>query len=206
MSDVQPDSAATRALLDNVAQGDASALPSLLQRHAPDLRRFVEVHIDPRIRARVDPSDVVQETHLVVFRQMPDFLSRRPMPFRLWLLKTAHQRLLSLFRDHTREKRSVAREQPLPDQSSLLLAAPLLRKDHCPGEIAADREIAARVSRAVGHLAEADREILLLRHAEGLPYDEIACLLDIDPAAARKRYGRALIRLQRALDQEGLLE
>jgi DNA-directed RNA polymerase specialized sigma24 family protein len=45
-----------------------------------------------------------------------------------------------------------------------------------------------------------------MRHAEELPYDEIACLLDIEPAAARKRYGRALIRLQRILTKHGLLE
>jgi hypothetical protein len=51
----------------------------------------------------------------------------------------------------------------------------------------------------VGQLADADREILLLRHAEELPFDEISCLLDITPATARKRFGRALIRLQTAL-------
>ena len=51
-----------------------------------------------------------------------------------------------------------------------------------------------------------DREILLLRHAEELPFDEIACLLDITPAAARKRFGRALIRLQKALTDAGILE
>jgi len=38
------------------------------------------------------------------------------------------------------------------------------------------------------------------------PYEEIACLLDIDPAAACKRYGRAMIRLQRLLSAQGLLE
>lgn len=69
-----------------------------------------------------------------------------------------------------------------------------------------DRELADRVSRAVARLADNDREILLLRHAEDLPFEEIACLLDIEPAAARKRFGRALIRLQKVLRDEGLLE
>ena len=45
-----------------------------------------------------------------------------------------------------------------------------------------------------------------MRHAEELSYEEIACLLEIAPAAARKRYGRALIRLQKALTDHGLLE
>jgi RNA polymerase sigma-70 factor (ECF subfamily) len=66
--------------------------------------------------------------------------------------------------------------------------------------------VAWRVSQAVEQLAQTDREILLLRHVDDLPYQEIACLLDIEPAAARKRYGRALIRLQRVLSAHGLLE
>ena len=45
-----------------------------------------------------------------------------------------------------------------------------------------------------------------MRHADGLPFDEIGVLLGIDPAAARKRFGRALIRLQKALAAAGLLE
>jgi RNA polymerase sigma-70 factor (ECF subfamily) len=68
------------------------------------------------------------------------------------------------------------------------------------------RELAERVSQAVADLAEADREILLLRDADELPYEEIGCLLEIEPAAARKRYGRALIRLQQVLSERGILE
>ena len=62
------------------------------------------------------------------------------------------------------------------------------------------------MARVVSELPEIDREILLLRHAEAVPFDEIACLLGIEPAAARKRFGRALIRLQRGLSDHGLLE
>jgi RNA polymerase sigma-70 factor (ECF subfamily) len=75
-----------------------------------------------------------------------------------------------------------------------------------PSQALEAREFAERVSRAVGELAEADREILLMRHAEELSYEAIACLLDIEPAAARKRFGRALIRLQKVLTDHGVLE
>ena len=44
-----------------------------------------------------------------------------------------------------------------------------------------------------------------MRHGEGMPFEEIGCLLDIEPATARKRFGRALIRLQKALRDRGLL-
>jgi DNA-directed RNA polymerase specialized sigma24 family protein len=45
-----------------------------------------------------------------------------------------------------------------------------------------------------------------MRHGEELPFEEIAQLLDFEPAAARKRFGRALLRLQQALADQGVLE
>jgi RNA polymerase sigma-70 factor (ECF subfamily) len=207
MPEVQPDSTQTRALLDGIRRGAPSALENLLARHRSELRDFIECHFDPRLRARVDPSDVVQDTQLELVRRMNDFLANQPMPFRLWLRKKAIDRLLNLRRDHvTRARRSVAREQRFPDRSSLLLARPLLARGASPSQHLQARELAERVSRAVARLVLADREILLLRHGEDLPFEEISCLLDIEPAAARKRFGRALIRLQKVLGEEGLLE
>jgi RNA polymerase sigma-70 factor (ECF subfamily) len=93
-----------------------------------------------------------------------------------------------------------------PDRSSFLVARPLLAGGPSPSQQLEARELAQKLSRAVARLAEPDREILVMRHAEDLPFAEIACLLDIEPAAARKRFGRALIRLQKILIEEGILE
>jgi RNA polymerase sigma-70 factor (ECF subfamily) len=207
MPEVKPDSEQTRALLERIGQGDRQALDRLLARYRPDLQTFIDYHLEPALRARVDPSDVVQEAQLEVVRRMDDFLERRPMPFHLWARKTAYERLLNLRRDHrVRARRSVDREQPLPDPSSLLLVRPLIDRSASPSQQAQARERAERISQAVAELGEADRAILMMRHAEELSYAEIACLLDIETATARKRYGRALIRLQKVLEQHGLLE
>jgi RNA polymerase sigma-70 factor (ECF subfamily) len=207
MSNVRPDSAETDGLLDQVRHGDRQALDRLLARHRDELRSFVEARLDPRVAARVDPSDVVQEAQMEVARRMDDFLKRRPMPFRLWVRKTAYERLLDLHKHHVkRARRSVRREVALPERSSLLLVRPLLRNGSTPSQRLEARELAERVAQVVAGLSAGDREILLLRHAEGLPFEEIACLLDIEPATARKRFGRALIRLQQALSDHGLLE
>ncbi|MFO0840989.1 MAG: sigma-70 family RNA polymerase sigma factor [Gemmataceae bacterium] len=207
MSDAKPDSAHTGDLLERIRRGDGSAVGELFERHRGELRRFVELHLDPRIRSRVDPSDVVQETQMELVRRLAEFLDRPPMPFRLWLRKKAYERLLDLRRNHlTRERRSVRREAGWPDESSLLLARPLLARGPSPSEEAQAHELSARLSQAVLRLSDQDREVLLMRHADDLPFDEIAYLLDIEPAAARKRFGRALIRLQSVLTDEGLLE
>jgi RNA polymerase sigma-70 factor (ECF subfamily) len=207
MHALTPDSAQTCALLEQVRQGRPQALEELLASHRPALRAFIEVRLDPRLASRLDPSDVVQEALVAVVQRMDDFLKRRPMSFRLWVRKTAYERLLDAQKHHVkRARRSVEREVPLPDGSALLVARPFLAAGPSPSQQLGGREMAERVGRVVAELASVDREILLMRHAEDLPFAEIACLLDIEPAAARKRLGRALIRLQKLLTDHGILE
>jgi RNA polymerase sigma-70 factor (ECF subfamily) len=140
-------------------------------------------------------------------KRIHDYLEQPPMPFHLWARKLAYERLLNARRDHRgTARRWVDREVAWPERSSLLLARPLLAGGPSPSKLLAGRELADRVSQAVAELAEADREVLMMRHAEELGYEEMACLLEIQPAAARKRYGRALLRLRKVLSDHGLLE
>jgi RNA polymerase sigma-70 factor (ECF subfamily) len=206
MDEIRPDSEETGGLLRQVAAGDRQAYERLFARYQSYLLRVVEARLDPKVRARVDPSDVVQETQLEAFRRLPDYLAHRPMPFRLWLRKTAQERLLVVRRRHVEAaRRAVGREAPLPERSSLLLARALLAGS-TPSRRLGRQELACRVRQAVARLPEADQEILLLRAFEGLSNQEAACVLDLDPATASKRHGRALLRLQKLLAEGGLTE
>jgi RNA polymerase sigma-70 factor (ECF subfamily) len=200
---VRPDSEETRRLLQAVRDGDRQALSQLLAQHRDALRLAVELRLDARLQSRFDASDVVQEAQLEATRRIDDYLARRPMPFHLWLRKTAHESLLRLRRQHAEaDCRAVEREVPLPDGSSAMLARELLGLSATPSQQAAEQELAARLRQAVAALAEADREVLLLRHFEGLGNQEVAQLLELEPEAARKRYGRALLRLRKLLSTE----
>src|SRR5262245_25600185 len=113
MADVPADSTETRRLLRQVGAGDREAFDQLFAHHRAGLRQFVDLRLDSRVRARVDPSDVVQDTQLEAYRRLADYLARRPMPFRVWLRRTAHERLLMVRRRHLHaERRSVRRETP----------------------------------------------------------------------------------------------
>jgi RNA polymerase sigma-70 factor (ECF subfamily) len=205
MDEVRPDSAETQRLLEQVRAGDPRAFDRLFARHRLYLHRVIGFRLDPRLRPRLDPSDVIQETQLEAFRRLPDFLERQPMPFRLWLRKTACERLLMARRQHLAAgRRSVAREVPLPDASSLQLARQLLAPGPAPSDQLRRQELADQVRQAVARLPERDREILLMRNLELLSNQEVAQVLGIDPAAASQRYGRALLRLRKLLLERGL--
>ena len=205
MNKVAPDSAETQRLLEEARSGDPQAFNRLFGRHRSSLREVIEIRLDPRLRARVDPSDVVQETQMEAFRRLADYLERRPMPFRLWLRKTAQERLHMLHRQHVKAaRRATGREVPLPDRSSLVLAERLLASASASAEHLGREELARRLRQALDQLGEMDREVLLMRNFENLSYQEISHLLDIDAPAARKRHGRALIRLHKILSEGGL--
>jgi RNA polymerase sigma-70 factor (ECF subfamily) len=207
MDGATSDSRETERLLRQAGAGDRGAFEELVARYRPFLHQVVTLRLDPRLRARVDPSDVVQETQLEAFRRLADFLQRQPMPFHAWLRRTAIERLLKLREHHVEaSRRSLHREVRLPDRSSQLLARQLLAAGSTPSQQLSRQEIAQRVDQAMARLGEADHEILLMRHYEGLSYDDIGATLEIAPAAARKRYGRALLRLQKLLTESGLLE
>ena len=88
----------TERLLELASQGDAQALEQLLSEHRPYLRRLIELRLDDDLHARVDPSDVVQETQIVAVRRIDEFLKRRPTSFRLWLRSKALEKLVEIRR------------------------------------------------------------------------------------------------------------
>ena len=195
----------TERLLAMVEAGDQQAFERLFARHRDQLKQAVELRLDPRLRSRFDASDVVQEAQVEVFRRLGDYLERRPMPFGLWLYKTAHQRLVQLRRHHLdAQRRSVTREVAFSEHSSLVIAKVLVSDQSNLASHLSRRERAELVAGAVGQLDDDCREILLMRHVEGLTHGQIAEVLEISHEAVRKRYGRALLKLQRAMARHGL--
>jgi RNA polymerase sigma-70 factor (ECF subfamily) len=175
---LEPDSAETERLLKLIHGDDRLALDELLARYRGDLRLFIEYRIDPRLAARIDASDVVQETQLAVARRIKDYLKHRPMPFRLWVRRAAYDRLHDLERHHLkRAKRAIGREMPMPDRSSLLVARPFLRSGSSPSHRLEARELSERAARAVSQLSEARAipyrrvgpwiEVLLITSSDG---------------------------------------
>lgn len=199
----------TDELLGMAREGDQSAVERLLVRHRGRLRQMVEVRIDDRLSARVDPSDVVQETLAIASLRLSDYLRNPPLPFYPWLRQIAWNRLVDLHRRHVQaRKRSVSREEApgISDSSAIQLADRLSASETGPVGRVLRSELRARIRRTLAQLSPAEREILVLRHLEQLSVAECTAVLGITEAAVKKRYVRALRRLRGLLDDEILEE
>lgn len=163
------------------------------------LRAMVEVRMTPRLASRLDPSDVVQEALVEAAQRFDDYRQNPILSPYLWLRFLTLQRLNILYRRHLQtRKRAADREAVMPELevSSVALAQWLADSGTSPSKSAVRRERQSLLHDALEKIPPFDREILTLRHFEHLSHDEAAQVLGITLAAARRRYYRALERLQ----------
>ena len=114
------------------------------------------------------------------------------------LVELLGDRLTDLHRRHLgAERRSVLREEParLPNPSAFALVDQLLASVSSPSKYLQQQEVQARVLEALEQLAEADREILVLRYLEDCSTEEIAQLLGVSERTVRRNHRRALSQL-----------
>jgi RNA polymerase sigma-70 factor (ECF subfamily) len=191
-------------LIHRAAAGDRQAWDELFETHRPRLRRMVALRLNRQLQGRLDPSDVIQEAFLDATAGLAGYAERAEMPFYLWLRWLTGMRLTTLHRKHLGcQVRDAAREvsvdRAIPGATSAVLAAQLLGHQTSASELAMRRERKVRIQEVLDAMDPLDREVLVLRHFEELSNAETALALNIQEAAASKRYIRALRRLKEAL-------
>jgi RNA polymerase sigma-70 factor (ECF subfamily) len=182
------------------------ALGEVLERHRRRLLKMVHLRMDPRLRARLGASDVVQETFVEVARRLPAYLADPRMPFFLWLRFLTAERLIAAHRRHVLAARRDARRERGPgalEPTSEAIADQVAAGGTTPTEGAARAEARARVLEALEGMDPDDRRVLAMRHFEELSNVETARELGIEESAASKRYVRALGRLREVLGPAG---
>jgi RNA polymerase sigma-70 factor, ECF subfamily len=191
-------------LESRVRSGDERALSEHFERQRPRLVRMVELRLEPSLQARLDPADVVQEAWLEIARRFPQWRENDSLPFQVWLRLVTGQTLAKSHRRHlAAHLRDALKEAPAPESrpsvSASGFADVFVASATSPTQAVQREELRARVLAALADLDEVDREIVALRHFEGLSNEEAAAELAIEPAAASKRFTRALLRLRPAL-------
>src|SRR5262249_28262479 len=159
--------------------------------------------IGAALQVRLDPSDLVQETFLEAHRDFASFAGSSETELIAWLRRILVRNLADQARHHQAQRRDLRREGPLEEvllRSCDSLDQVLARDLTTPSAQAAQREQAVVLADALAQLRPDDREVLVLRHFEGLKFEEIAQRMERSAGAVRVLWTRALERLHQLME------
>jgi RNA polymerase sigma-70 factor, ECF subfamily len=180
--------------------GDEEALGRLFQQYRSYLELLARVQVGRRLQVRSDESDIVQETFLRASRGFSHFRGTSERELLAWLRQILSTTLAGALRKHcATQRRDPHLERNLAEvleQSSAALDGALLSTRSTPSQQADRREQAVIVANALAALPEPYREVLVLRHIEGLSFPDVAERMDRSPDAVRSLWVRALTCLR----------
>jgi RNA polymerase sigma-70 factor, ECF subfamily len=195
------------SLFKAARDGSNSCLGRLLALYTNYLKLLVASHLDQRLGARVSPSDVVQEAFFEAHRDFAQFRGRSSGEFVAWLRRILLNNVLRVIEQHMlAEKRDVRREISLEEigrrleQSTARLDSFLAQQTATPSGCAVERENNIVLADALAALPRDYRDVIVLRHVEGLPFEQVARRMERSSGAVRMLWLRALSKLREALE------
>jgi RNA polymerase sigma-70 factor (ECF subfamily) len=162
-------------------------------------------HIGRQNRARLDPSDIVQQTLLDAHQNQAQFRGNSEAERMGWLRQILANNLADAVRGLARAKRDVAREQPLDcavDDSFTHVDGWLAAMQSSPSQQAVRSEELVHLANALTSLPPAQREAILLHHLQGLPLADVGQQLDKSPAAVAGLLHRGLKGLRELMSAD----
>lgn len=159
-------------------------------------------HIGPRHRARIDPSDLVQQTLFDAHQHQDQFRGESKAERIGWLRQILANNLADAVRGMARAKRDVSREQPLVyevNDSFSRVDGYLASVQSSPSQQAVRAEELMRLADALTSLPLAQREAIVLHHFQGHALADVGQQLSKTPAAVAGLLHRGLKRLREIL-------
>lgn len=165
------------------------------------LRLLTRLHLDERLRGKVDPSDVVQQTMLRAVQAWGQFRGTAPEQRLAWLRQILARVLCNLSRDLHRDKRDVSREinPDILDRSSARLEALVVADQTSPSEVAARGELVLRLAAALEELPPDQREAITRHYLLSQSLAQVGESLERSPAAIAGLLQRGLQKLRHLL-------
>jgi RNA polymerase sigma-70 factor, ECF subfamily len=140
------------------------------------LKVLAELHLDRRLRGKLGPSDVVQQTLLRAYSAFEELRGREPEVLAAWLRRILARTLADAVKHFERDKRDVNLERSLEadiDRSASGFAAWLAADQTSPSGRAERNEELLRMVEALAQLPDLMREVVVLKHCQGLSLQQI---------------------------------
>jgi len=169
------------------------------ERYRRYLHTFARIQLDPRLQAKIDASDLVQQTLLEAHQKRDQFRGETSGEMACWLRQILAHNLADTLRTLRRAKRDIGREQNLAaamDRSSARLEAYIAADQTSPSMHAQRDEQAIALADALAQLPEAQREAIVLQHWHGWSLKQIAEHMDKTPVAVAGLLKRGLKALR----------
>jgi RNA polymerase sigma-70 factor (ECF subfamily) len=169
------------------------------------LRLLVQVQLSPRLQAKLDASDVVQQTILHAHAARAQFQGRTEAEWLGWLRKILANTLAAEGRRYGAESRDVARERSLEAElelSAFRLECLLAADQTSPSQRAVRAEELLRLAQAMSQLSADQRLVVELHHLQALPVAAVAERMQRSRSAVVGLLFRGLKRLRELLGQQ----
>ena len=181
---------------------DSGGISDLLRKYRGYLHFMASVQIDRKLRGKVDPSDLVQETMLKAQQKFGQFRGNSERELLGWLRKVLATQLAQQVRRFSTQMRDLSLEQQLQhelDESSNSLTRQFAVSTPSPSENAMRRETSVLVADAIAKLPSHYREVIMLRNFDHLRFDQIAEQMGRSTDATKKLWVRAVQQLRAEL-------
>jgi RNA polymerase sigma-70 factor (ECF subfamily) len=204
ISDCTGPVASTAAFADAVPmEGQSERLGSALEAFRGYLTLVAREALAPDLAAKVGASDLVQETFLAAGRDIAQLRDHSPANLRCWLAGILRHLLANARRRYrATQKRRADLEIPGRGRGSDSredLVVDVAASATSPSGRAMRQEREKALREAMMGLPEHYRQVIQWHHEERLTFEQIAGRLGGSPEAARKFWGRALVRLRETL-------
>ena len=172
-----------------------------LERFRSYLLLLAQMQLDPRWKAKLDASDLVQQTLLEAHQKREQFQGDEAALMG-WLRRSLANNLVDQLRALARDKRNVLREQSLQsvDESSAGLHRWLAANHSSPSVQAVRNEDLLRLADALIVLPQSQRDAVVFHHLQGCTLKETAHVLNRSEPAVAGLLHRGLRRLRELMD------
>jgi RNA polymerase sigma-70 factor (ECF subfamily) len=195
-----PSSPSIAPLLEQAQAGSSAAIGSLLEAARSYLLLQAEQQLPISMRAKVGPSDIVQETAIDAHRDFLRFRGTTQEELYAWLRTILQNNVMDAVRRfEMAQKRAVKREASLSVIVDRCGISVLPSGSNTPDHSAIRREDAALLAGVLARVPDDYQTVLRLRYWDGLTFPEIAIRIARSEEAARKLWYRALARLTEEL-------